>query len=78
MSSMNAQTKRKSCFVRAKVTRADGTVEHHGLVSFYHRNPLINFAGQIVVLVNAAYRWVAFPRNRELGRQIKQQRKAAA
>lgn len=31
------------------VIRADGRVERRGLVSFYHRNPVINWAGNFYI-----------------------------
>lgn len=33
----------KTQAIRAVVTRADGTVEDLGIVSYYHRNPLIHY-----------------------------------
>ncbi len=35
------QTKPRTATVRAVITRADGTVEDIGLISYYHRNPII-------------------------------------
>lgn len=33
--------------ISATVTRADGTVEHLGVVSYWHRNPLRRWAWRI-------------------------------
>lgn len=37
---MRALGKPRMISIEATVTRADGTVEHLGVVSFWHRNPL--------------------------------------
>lgn len=39
---VNAQA--RSAAITAVITRADGRVERLGLISFYHRNPVINAA----------------------------------
>lgn len=44
MSMVLADSNAKSASIHAVVTRADGSVEDLGLISFYHKNPLINFA----------------------------------
>lgn len=31
----------------ATVTRADGTVENHGIVAFYHKNPVLQLLWNI-------------------------------
>lgn len=40
MSKMTAPAKAEMASISAVVTRADGTVEDYGVVSYYHRNPL--------------------------------------
>lgn len=35
-----ARAKPKMATIEATITRADGTVERLGVVSYYHRNPL--------------------------------------
>jgi hypothetical protein len=40
MGKMTAPARAEMACIRAVVTRADGTVEDHGVVSYYHRNPL--------------------------------------
>jgi hypothetical protein len=35
-----ARAKPRMATIEATITRADGTVEHRGVVSYYHRNPL--------------------------------------
>lgn len=40
MAQVSAKTDTKAVAVRAVITRADGTVEDLGLVSYYSRNPL--------------------------------------
>lgn len=39
--------KTKHAAIRAVVHRADGTVEDHGLISYYHRNPLRRLLWQL-------------------------------
>lgn len=36
-------SKARKASVYAVVTRADGTVENRGLISYYHRNPLLRW-----------------------------------
>lgn len=40
MSEQSANADIKEASIQATVIRADGSVEHLGTVSFYHRNPL--------------------------------------
>lgn len=54
MSTMTAAPQRKWQTIRAVVTRADGTVEDRGLISFYHSNPIINQIGGVYVKLNYA------------------------
>jgi hypothetical protein len=37
-----ARPQSKWTTIRARVTRADGSIEDRGIVSFSHKNPLIN------------------------------------
>lgn len=39
----------KESSIRAIITRADGTVEDLGLIAYYHRNPVLNAAGNVWV-----------------------------
>jgi len=41
---MDVPTNVKRAWIEAAVIRADGTVENLGIVSFYHRNPIISLA----------------------------------
>lgn len=41
--------------IRAKVTRADGTVEPDRLVSYGHRNPLVHFICAPIAYLNGAF-----------------------
>jgi hypothetical protein len=40
MASIKAQVNHESVVLSAVVTRADGTVEDHGVIAYHHRNPL--------------------------------------
>lgn len=40
MSTFIVPAEAREASIEIKVTRADGTVEHHGVVSYWHRNPL--------------------------------------
>jgi hypothetical protein len=40
MSQMIVPSNAKEAQISAVITRADGTVEHLGVVSYWHRNPL--------------------------------------
>jgi len=57
-----ATPERKWTTVRAVVTRADGTVEDRGMISFQHRNPIISAIGNLYVKANHAFG--EFRRNR--------------
>jgi hypothetical protein len=35
-----AQVKARRSTLEAMITRADGTVEHLGVIAYYHRNPI--------------------------------------
>lgn len=51
MSGLAARARAKSSSVRVVVTRADGRVENLGLVSYWHRNPLIRAAVNLWLLL---------------------------
>ena len=40
MSDVSAKGGVREATIAVKVIRADGTVEDHGVVSFYHKNPI--------------------------------------
>lgn len=44
---MKAAAGMRSATVEATVTRADGTVENLGVVSYWHKNPLCRLAWRI-------------------------------
>lgn len=39
----SARVPAKASAIHAVITRADGTVEDLGLISYWHRNPVINW-----------------------------------
>lgn len=43
--------KAKESFITAVITRADGTVEDLGVVSYWHRNPLRRYWWHIVKFI---------------------------
>jgi hypothetical protein len=51
-SGVTAAPERKWSTISAVVTRANGTVENRGIVSFSHRNPVINFFGAPLARLN--------------------------
>lgn len=51
-----AYAKPKDSSIRAVITRADGTVEDLGLIAYYHRNPVLNAAGNAWVKLRARLR----------------------
>lgn len=53
---VNAYAKPRQTRLQAVITRADGTVENHGTVGYWHRNPIINFFGVIYYRVDNAIR----------------------
>lgn len=59
MTAIDIKKKSKSIGISAVITRADGTVEDLGLISYRHKNPLISIPMRI---------WVYF---RNLKRRIK-------
>lgn len=44
MTMIVSKAKAKHASIHAVVTRADGRVENLGVISYYHRNPLIHYA----------------------------------
>lgn len=61
-----AQPQRKWSTIHAVVTRADGTVEDRGMISFSHRNPIINAIVSPLSRFNgfARERWYRFKRRK--------------
>lgn len=53
--SLNGRADVQSLSVRAKVTRADGTVEPERLVSYGHRNPFIHILLAPFAFANGAF-----------------------
>jgi hypothetical protein len=47
MTSVQSRANTKWQTVRAVVTRADGTIEDLGVISYYHRNPLFRWAWRV-------------------------------
>ena len=47
----------KSVSIRATVIRADGRVENHGVVAFYHRNPFIRWAYRVRRAIKRMLPW---------------------
>lgn len=47
MTKMVVPTNARSASIRATVIRADGRVEDHGVIAFYHRNPLYRWAYRV-------------------------------
>jgi hypothetical protein len=52
MPTLSAQPRRRYQSICAVVTRADGTVENRGLISFYHHNWMVNLVGNLYVRIN--------------------------
>lgn len=46
-----AVAKPKRVSVEVTVTRANGRVERYGRVAYYHRNPLMRWAGCLVIAI---------------------------
>jgi len=49
MSSIVTKAPARRASISAVITRADGTVENLGRIAFYHRNPIINWFGNLFV-----------------------------
>ena len=47
MTKMVVPANARQASIRATVIRADGRVEHLGVVAFYHRNPLYRWAYRV-------------------------------
>lgn len=56
MGDMEARGRPRMIAIEAVVTRADGTVEDLGIVSYWHRNPLFRLAWRIGQLMKGARR----------------------
>jgi hypothetical protein len=52
MSGIRTEATVKEQSISAFVTRADGTVENLGVISYYHRNPVKRLLGQLRVWLN--------------------------
>lgn len=48
--------KAKHSRISAVVTRADGRVERLGVIAFYHRNPIINWVGNLYIRIKERIR----------------------
>lgn len=46
-----AHAKAREASIEATITRADGTVEHLGVISYWHRNPLVRAWRNLVRVV---------------------------
>lgn len=58
-----APARARSATIRAVVTRADGRVEDLGVVSYWHRNPVMRAAWRVVRFLRGLGRRL-FPRGR--------------
>ena len=47
MTKMVAPNGARSAAIRVKVIRANGRIEDHGVVAYYHRNPLYRWAYRV-------------------------------
>ena len=59
---VNTLAKPKYSSIRAVVTRADGTVENLGLISFKHRNLIIHWAVNAYIRLKDFYHGRSRPR----------------
>lgn len=64
-----AESHAKRAVIEAVVIRADGTREHIGVISYWHKNPLMRVIGKLYVKLNMAW-WKAkrFVRSQVNGR----------
>lgn len=46
-----ANSKLEHASISAVITRADGRVENLGTISYYHRNPLRRWAGNLTIWI---------------------------
>lgn len=53
---MIARGEVKSASISAVITRADGTVERLGTISYHHRNPIINALGNLLIRIKRGNR----------------------
>lgn len=58
MSTIKAPARAEEATIRAVVTRADGTVEDLGVVSYYHRRWHKRVAWKVKQLVKRIRRWL--------------------
>jgi len=56
MSGISAKSNMREQTISAVITRADGTVEHLGVISYYHKNPLKRWVGEVVVRLRGIWR----------------------
>lgn len=57
MTKMVAPVGAKSASIRVTVIRANGRVEDHGVVAFYHRNPLYRWAYRVRRAIRRILPW---------------------
>ncbi|MBK8246099.1 MAG: hypothetical protein IPK85_01645 [Gemmatimonadetes bacterium] len=57
MTKLAAPANAKSASIRVTVIRADGRVEDHGVVAFYHRNPLYRWAYRVRRAIRRILPW---------------------
>jgi len=57
MTKLAAPANAKSVSIRATVIRADGRVEDHGVVAFYHRNPLYRWTYRVRRAIKRMLPW---------------------
>lgn len=48
---MNVRSRAKYSTISAVVTRADGRIENLGIIAFWHRNPLLRAAGNLLIKI---------------------------
>lgn len=52
---VKAPVNARSATIKAVVTRANGTVENYGTVSYWHRNPVLNFLGNLAIKLKGVF-----------------------
>lgn len=52
---MNVRGRAKYSSISAVVTRADGTVENLGVIAFWHRNPFLRIAGNLLIKIKELF-----------------------
>lgn len=57
MTKMVAPADAKSASIRVKVIRANGRIEDHGVVAFYHKNPIKRWAFKAVRAIKRMLPW---------------------